>query len=217
MIDVSQINSTGTQSTPERTGPRQLGQDDFLKLLVTQLKNQDPLKPTDNTEFVSQLAQFSQLEQTAKQAQLLQKSLDAQTASLQFTLLPMIGRTVTVGQTLVQLGDGPAPFGYTLDKGASKVLVTIQDQQGQPVRNLEYRDQPAGPHTAEWDGKNQNGSTMPKGMYRYAISAMDAEGKPVSVEGRASLTVSGIRMEEGQAKLLVGDLAIDPSDIVELR
>lgn len=217
MIDVSELNSAGTRSTLEKTGPRQLGQDDFLKLLITQLKNQDPLKPTDNTEFVSQLAQFSQLEQTAKQAQLLQKSLDAQTASLQYTLLPMIGRTITVGQELVQLGDGPAPFGYTLNKAASKVLVTIQDQQGQVVRTLEYRDRPAGPHTAEWDGKNQNGALMPKGIYRYLISAMDPEGKPVNVEGRASLAVSGVRMEDGQAKLLVGDVAIDPSDIVELR
>ncbi len=217
MIDVSGLTSTGTTSTPEKTGPRQMGQDDFLKLLITQLKNQDPLKPTDNTEFVSQLAQFSQLEQTAKQAQLLQKSLDAQTASLQFALLPMIGRTVTVGQELVQLGDGPAPFGYALDKGASKVLVTIQDQQGQVVRSLEYRDRSAGSHVAEWDGKNQNGTLMPKGMYRYLISAMDPEGQPVKVEGRASLAVSGVRMEEGQAKLLVGDSAIDPSDIVELR
>ncbi|MDF0675036.1 MAG: flagellar hook assembly protein FlgD [Nitrospira sp.] len=217
MVDVSQLTSTGTPPTPEKTGPRQLGQDDFLKLLVTQLKNQDPLKPTDNTEFISQLAQFSQLEQTAKQAQLLQKSLDAQTASLQFTLLPMIGRTITIGQTMVQLADGPAQFGYTLDKNAAKVLVSIQDQQGQIVRSLEYRDRPAGPHTAEWDGMNQNGSLMPKGMYRYVISAMDSEGKPVGVEGRATLTVSGIRMEEGQAKLLVGDLAIDPSDIVEMR
>jgi flagellar basal-body rod modification protein FlgD len=194
-----------------------LGQYDFLKLLVTQLKNQDPLKPTDNTEFVSQLAQFSQLEQSAKQAQLLQQSLDAQTASLQFTLLPMIGRTVTIGQPVVQLGDGPAAFGYTLDKNAQQVLVSIQDHQGQIVRSLEYRDQLAGVHAAEWDGKDQDGIAMPKGLYRYVISALDVEGKAVPVEGRASLIVSGVRMEEGQAKLLVGDLAIDPSAIVELR
>jgi flagellar basal-body rod modification protein FlgD len=217
MVDVTGLTATGTTATPERTGPRQFGQDDFLRLLITQLKNQDPLKPTDNTEFVSQLAQFSQLEQTAKQAQLLQKSLDAQTASLQFTLLPMIGRTVTIGRELVQLGEGPARFGYTLDKSAAKVLISIQDQQGQIVQSLEYRDRPAGPHTAEWDGKSQNGTLMPKGMYRYVISAMDSEGKPVTVEGRASLAVSGVRMEEGQAKLLVGDIAIDPSEIVELR
>ena len=217
MIDVSALSSAAPASTPERTGPQELGQDDFLKLLVTQLKNQDPLKPTDNTEFVSQLAQFSQLEQSAKQAQLLQQSLDAQTASLQFTLLPMIGRTVTIGQPVVQLGDGPAAFGYTLDKNAQQVLVSIQDHQGQVVRSLEYRDQLAGVHAAEWDGKDQDGIAMPKGLYRYVISALDVEGKAVPVEGRASLIVSGVRMEEGQAKLLVGDLAIDPSAIVELR
>jgi flagellar basal-body rod modification protein FlgD len=58
---------------------------------------------------------------------------------------------------------------------------------------------------------------MPPGLYRYLVSATDQEGKPVKVEGRASLTVTGVRMEEGQAKLLVGDLAIDPSSIIELR
>lgn len=62
-----------------------------------------------------------------------------------------------------------------------------------------------------------DGVQMPKGLYRYVISAADGEGKSVKVEGRATLTVSGIRMEEGQAKLLVGDLSIDPSEIIELR
>ena len=217
MIDVSTLNSVGTTETSNKTGPRQLGQEDFLKLLITQLKNQDPLKPTDNAEFVSQLTQFSQLEQTAKQAQLLQQSLDAQAASQQFTLLPMIGRTVTVGQSLIQLGNGPAPIGYSLDNNATNVRISIMDQQGQAVRNLEYRDRPAGPQVAEWDGKSQNGTLMPSGLYRYLVTATDQEGKPVKVEGRASLTVTGVRMEEGQAKLLAGDLAIDPSSIIELR
>ena len=116
MIDVSGTQLHRNHFDTEKTGPRQMGQDDFLKLLITQLKNQDPLSPTDNTEFVSQLTQFSQLEQTAKQAQLLQQSLDAQAASLQFTLLPMIGRTVTVGQALVQLGNGPTPSGIRSTK-----------------------------------------------------------------------------------------------------
>ena len=217
MAEISGIGSTSVTSTPVQTGPKTLGQDDFLKLLVTQLKNQDPLKPTDNTEFVSQLAQFSQLEQSAKQAQLLQQSLDAQTASLQVTLLPMVGRTVTIGHPLVQLGEGPATFGYSLEKNAAKVLVSIQNADGQVMRTLEYRDRLAGPNAAEWDGKNQNGVQMPTGLYRYVISAADGEGKSVKVEGRATLTVSGIRMEEGQAKLLVGDLSVDPSEIVELR
>ncbi|MBS0151689.1 MAG: flagellar hook assembly protein FlgD [Nitrospira sp.] len=217
MAQISGIGSTSITSTPEQTGPKTLGQDDFLKLLVTQLKNQDPLKPTDNTEFVSQLAQFSQLEQSSKQADLLQKSLDAQTAFQEFSLVPMIGRTVTVGQPLIQLGSAPAPFGYTLDKNATKVHVSIMDSQGQVVRNLEYRDRPSGANVAQWDGKDNNGVSMQSGLYRYVISATDLEGKTVKVDGTAMVTVSGVRMDQGQAKLLVGDLAIDPSTVVELR
>jgi flagellar basal-body rod modification protein FlgD len=192
MADISAITSTPTTPTPELTGPRQLGQGDFLKLLVTQLKNQDPLKPTDNTEFVAQLAQFSQLDQSAKQAQLLQQSLDAQTASLQFTLLPMVGRTIIVDRPLTQLGSGPAPISYVLDKNAAAVRINIMDQQGHVVRTLENRN-------------------------LVAFSATDSQGVSVTVHSRANLTVSGIRMEEGRAKLLAGDLAVDPSEIVELR
>lgn len=217
MAEISGVGSTATTSTQVQTGPKTLGQDDFLKLLVTQLKNQDPLKPTDNTEFVSQLAQFSQLEQSSKQADLLQKSLDAQTASQEFSLVSMIGRTVTVNQSLIQLGSKPATFGYTLDKNAAKVDVSIMDSQGQVVRNLEYRNRPTGANVAEWDGKSNNGVTMKPALYRYVISATDLEGKAVTVEGNAAVTVSGVRMDQGKAKLLVGDLAIDPSTITELH
>jgi flagellar basal-body rod modification protein FlgD len=218
MATISGVTTTAaTAETPRVTGPKELGQGDFLKLLVTQLKNQDPLKPTDNTEFVAQLAQFSQLDQSAKQAQLLQQSLDAQTASLQFTLLPMVGRSISLDSPLTQLGDGPAPISYALDKNAAAVRVNILDQQGQIVRSLEYRNRPAGQNLSEWDGKNQNGIPMPAGIYRYALSATDSQGAAVNAKSRAQLTVSGIRMEEGKAKLIVGDLSIDPSAVVELR
>jgi flagellar basal-body rod modification protein FlgD len=217
MIDLSALSSTPTASAPKATGPRELGQGDFLNLLVTQLKNQDPLNPTNNTEFVAQLAQFSQLEQSAKQAQLLQRSLDAQAASLQFTLLPMVGRTVTVDHALVQLGDGPAPVSYALDKNAAAVRVDILDPQGQVIRTLEFRDRPAGANLSEWDGRNQNGALMPAGVYQYVITARDTQGASVSARPAAQLTVSGIRMEEGKARLVAGGLSIDPSAVVELR
>jgi flagellar basal-body rod modification protein FlgD len=217
MADLSAITSTPPTTASDLSGPRQLGQGDFLKLLVTQLKNQDPLKPTDNTEFVSQLAQFSQLDQSAKQAQLLQQSLDAQTASLQFTLLPMVGRTITVDRPVTQLGNGPAPISYALDKAATSVRVNIVDQQGQVIRALEFRNRPAGQNISEWDGKNQNGTLMPPGIYRYVLSATDSQGASVLAQSQAQLTVSGIRMEAGKAKLVVGDLSIDPSAVIELR
>jgi len=194
-----------------------MGQDDFLKLLVTQLKNQDPLKPTDNTEFVSQLAQFSQLEQTAKQADLLQKSLDAQTASLQFTLLPMVGRRITIDRPLTQLGQGPAAITYNLEKDAAKVQVTIVDAQRRVVRTLDSSGNQAGLNQVQWDGKDDKGVALPPGVYQYAISAVDRQGAAVAAQGRAQLTVTGVRMEDDKPKLAVGALSVDPSDIVEVQ
>ncbi len=203
--------------TTRTTGSKELGQGDFLKLLVTQLKHQDPLNPTNNTEFVAQLAQFSQLEQSVKQAQLLQRSLDAQAASFQFTLLPMVGRRVGLDMPLVQVGAGPATIRYALEKDAARVSINVLDQQGQVIRTMEYAGRPSGLNVAEWDGKNQNGTPMPAGVYRYALSATDAQGASVTSQGRAELTVSGIRMEEGAAKLVVGNFTVEPSDVVELR
>lgn len=203
--------------TTRTTGSKELGQGDFLKLLVTQLKHQDPLNPTNNTEFVAQLAQFSQLEQSVKQAQLMQQSLDAQAASFQFTLLPMVGRRVGLDMPLVQVGAGPATIRYALEKDAARVSINILDQQGQVIRTMEYAGRPSGLNVAEWDGKNQNGTPMPAGVYRYALSATDAQGASVTSQGRAELTVSGIRMEEGAAKLVVGNFTVEPSDVVELR
>jgi flagellar basal-body rod modification protein FlgD len=118
---------------------------------------------------------------------------------------------------LVQVGAGPSTIRYALDKDAARVSINILDQQGQVIRTLEYAGRPSGLNVAEWDGKNQNGTPMPAGVYRYALSAIDAQGASVTSQGRAQLTVSGIRMEEGAAKLIVGDLTVNPSDVVELQ
>lgn len=199
------------------TGPRELGQDDFLKLLVTQLKHQDPLNPTNNTEFVAQLAQFSQLEQSIKQAQLLQRTLDAQQASLQFTLAPLVGRRIGVDMPLVERGDGSAMIRYTLEKDAAAVRIDIVDEQGRVLQSMEHANRPSGLNMVEWDGRNGNGEPVPAGVYHYRVSATDVHGDPVVARSRAELTVSGIRMENGTAKLAVGNLSIDPSEVVELR
>ncbi len=211
--------TTGSTSaeSPRKTGSKDMGQDDFLNLLVTQLKNQDPLKPMDNTEFVSQLAQFSQLEQSAKQAGLLQKSLDAQTASHQYALLPMVGRTVGLLSPLTQLGEGPAPIRYALDGNAQNVRISILDPQGGVIRTMDYSGRPAGVNTAEWDGFDRNGTRMPAGLYEYRITATNAQGTAVLAQSQAELTVTGVRMVGGAAKLAIGDFNVDPSTVIELR
>ena len=223
------ISSATAQTTPGVTTPpsggiagalsgnQQMGQNDFLKLLVTQLKNQDPLKPMDNTAFVAELAQFSQLDQSTKQVQLLEKSIAQQTDSMQYTLLPMIGRNVQGEGSLIDLNNGPAKLTYALEREASTVRVTIQDKQGKAVRVLDLGTQSAGKQEVQWDGRNQNGFLMPNGTYQYQVLAKDAKGAAVVAAPSSVLTISGVRMVDGTPQLASGDYVIDRKDIVELR
>ena len=224
-ITSASTQTTASPATPAASGGlagalsgnQQLGQNDFLKLLVTQLKNQDPLKPMDNTAFVAELAQFSQLDQSTKQVQLLEKSITQQTDAMQYTLLPMVGRTVQVEGSLIDLKNGSAKLTYALEREASTVRLTIQDKQGKPIRILDLGTQSAGKQEVQWDGRNQNGVLMPNGMYQYQIAAKDVKGGAVFAAPSATLTISGVRMVDGMPQLAAGDYVIDRKDIVELR
>ena len=218
------ISSTGNQTgvtaptnLADLTGAKQMGRDDFLKLLVTQLKNQDPLKPMDNTEFVAELAQFSQLDQSTRTVSLLEKSIGNQTASMQFGMLAMIGRTVQVEGAVIQLGTDPATLNYALDRGASSVRISIANQNGQVVRSIDAGSQEAGVQQIQWDGRNQNGALMPAGTYHYSITAVDNRGAAVAAATTSTLKITGVRTEGDQPRLVAGDQVIDQSAILELH
>lgn len=228
MADLSGITSTSQQSSslaaastaavPTLPANQQLGENDFLNLLVTQLKNQDPLKPVDNQEFVAQLAQFSQLQQSTQQVTLLQQLINAQTANQQYSLLPLMGHQVTVTGSLLELGAQPVSFSYNLAANASSVSVTIVNGSNQPVRALTLGAQNAGIQQVQWDGRDQQGLQVPPGTYRYAVTAVDQGGNPVSTTTTSLVTVSGIQPNAGQAaSLLAGDQVVDPSTILAIH
>ena len=90
MIDFAAINNTKTTTLLPATGPKELGQDEFLKLLVTQLKYQDPLKPLENQDFIAQTAQFSQLNQMTDLVKLMKRSVELQESALESKQAPRV-------------------------------------------------------------------------------------------------------------------------------
>jgi len=215
----SSMATVASAATPALTTLKQaeLGKNDFLNLLVAQLKNQDPLKPMDSSSFVAELAQFSQLEQSSNQSALLQKSLDAQNVSLQYSLLPLIGRGVSIQGAVIQLGTTPATLNYSLGQDAASVSLSILNASNQVVRAGTLGPQGAGAQQLTWDGQDQNGTTMPPGIYTYAITALNAQGQSVPVTTSSNLTVTGIRIVEGQPQLAAGGQTIDPGSVTEFR
>ncbi|WP_447973785.1 flagellar hook assembly protein FlgD [Nitrospira sp. Kam-Ns4a] len=198
---------------PASGGSPSLGQDVFLKLLVTQLQYQNPLQPVNNETFIGQLAQFSQLEQMTQLVTLMEQSRATQQTQEWASLVALLGRQVQLGGPIIQHGTGPTTMFYTLAEEAERVQVTLLDAAGRPVRTIQAGAQPAGAHQLSWDGLDQAGHAAPAGSYHLAISAYSATGQTVAVSPMMQARVTGMIMVTGRPQLLVGGLTVDPTDV----
>ena len=201
-FDPSASQGGGTAALP--TGS--LGKEDFLKLLVTQLGQQDPLNPSDATEFVTQLSQFTSLEQLVNIKDGLDVLAITQTAGTSAQVVSFIGKEVAYANDVVTR-DGPAAppstLSYKLDGKAADVQVEIRDDKGLLVKTIDAGAQPAGPAQLTWDGRDDNGVALPAGDYTFKVVASDASGAPVDVETRATRRVTAIRFENGYPQLVL--------------
>lgn len=144
----------------------------FLKLLVTQLNNQDPLNPLDNAELTSQLAQMSTVSGIEKLNATLASLVSQSSANQTLQAASLIGRTVLVPGSLVALADGKAaPFGIDFQGAADSVKATVVDAAGNVVRTLDLGAQPEGVKAMTWDGKNDSGVQLADGAYTIKVSA----------------------------------------------
>ena len=164
----------------------------FLKLLVTQLNNQDPLNPLDNAELTSQLAQMSTVSGIEKLNTALQ-SLVAQSGSSQtLQAASLIGRTVLVpGSQLALVGGAATPFGIDLQGAADSVKATVVDAAGNVVRTFDMGVQSEGVKAMSWDGKNDVGVQLADGAYTINIGATSG-GNAVAANALILSTVASV-------------------------
>jgi flagellar basal-body rod modification protein FlgD len=177
----------------------------FLTLLTTQLKHQDPLSPMDSAQFTSQLVSFSQVEQQIKTNDNLAK-LVSMTNTNQTTLgLSYIGLNVDMkGTKFEHAGTGSVSMAYTLPAEASVVSISIVDKDGKTVYT-QSGDGTKGLHSFTWDGKDQNGDAAPAGVYNMLVGALDKDQKSIGVATTVPGYVSGIMTaDDGTINLIIG-------------
>lgn len=190
--------------------------DTFLTLLTSQLKHQDPMDPLDSNEFVSQLVQFSSVEQLIASNQSLEGLLSLQAANTQLSAVEFIGRMATVSSDRAALSDGEAVWEYELPREAEEVSILITDSQGRTV-HTRTGETGQGKHALVWDGKDAGGNPQPEGEYRLEVVARDADGERIDVAKRVSGQVTGIDLSQGEAIVEIGDLRVPASRVISVR
>ena len=161
------------QSQPEpETKSNELGKDEFLTLLVTQMENQNPLEPQDNGEFIAQLAQFSSLEGIDNLNDTMGSFVSSYQSGMALEATALVGRKVQVDTDEAWMQQGELFTGVVqLPVSSPDVRLSIYDSSGQLVRNVNMGSQPAKDHDLMWDGLNNDGEPLPSGLYTVKAEA----------------------------------------------
>ncbi len=176
----------------------------FLTLLTAQLKFQDPLAPLDATQFVSQLSQFSSVEQAIVGNQKLDQIIKSLGANSMMADVGLIGHKVEVAGDSTELSNGSASLTYSLAKDATQAGVIIRDASGNIVRSMAV-DNSAGEHSLTWNGTDNSGNDLPDGVYSFTFGAADADGKPVTSASYVTATVKRVETSTDGSELVLSN------------
>jgi len=184
-------------------------QDRFLKLLVAQMKNQDPLNPLDNAQVTSQLAQISTVSGIDKLNATLQTLAAGFAANQSLEAAAMIGRGVLAAGSTLTLANGTATGGVDLPQTVDRLVVSIKDSSGIVVRNMDLGPQPGGVIAFQWDGATDSGASAASGNYSFSVSAQQGNNNIDGTTLAYGLVNSVAPGAQGQSPMLdVGGLGV---------
>ena len=211
--------AAGAAATGSATGATPaVNQQQFMQLLIAQLQHQDPTQPVQGTEFVTQLAQFSLVEQSVNQTTQL-GSISTQLAGLSNDQASqLVGKTVSInGSSTTFNGSVATPANATLSAAAAQISATITDSKGNVVRTLSLQPHAAGPMAIPWDGRDSSGQPVASGSYTVGVTAADSNGNPVSVSQSVSGVVANVSFATGSPEITLASGASAPiSQIVSV-
>ncbi len=166
------IDSTGVKQANELAGRKsELNQEDFFALLTTQLAQQDPFKPLDNTEFVAQMAQFSSLESLQAMQDSFSDLASSMSSNQALQASALVGRTVLIPSNVASFDGSSEVDGLVaLSSPASNAVLRIEDEAGQLIKTIELGDLEQGPNEFSWDGTDENGYSVAPGYYQISVT-----------------------------------------------
>jgi flagellar basal-body rod modification protein FlgD len=209
--------SSTTQPLESLNGGKGAEKEQFLNLLVAQLKYQDPMNPMKGTEFTAQLAQFSSLEQLFEVNTNLDNVQSAQEAFNQLQMTQYIGKNVmTRGDSLTLSQGDISSAQFNVTQKADSGSLSIYEPFGSLVRILDIGQTNAGTYPVTWDGRDINGNLMADGEYTFQANFYDVDGDYVPSHTYEKGMVKGLRFETGKPLLDLGDAQVPVDDVVQI-
>ena len=197
---LDKIGVKSSNEKKEEINKSTLGQEDFLKLMTTQLQNQDPLKPKDGTEMASQLAQFNGLEQMMNVNKSLERLEKSTNKAQDFNLINTVGKDALLKTNQIVVKDGiPSDLDFTLPTKTTTAKVVINNANGKIVAEENLGALNAGSQTFEWDKMKNTDRKFPDGVYSAAVSYTDNEGATQNLETFAKTKIKGVKFSEGES------------------
>lgn len=219
---VDGITSTTSSSVDyAATDNSTLDKDAFLKLMIAQLQNQDPLEPLDGTDYSAQLAQFSSLEQMQNINDTLNMSLDANyllSQSINSTMTAsLIGKEVKIaGDTVKYEGQESTTIGYDLMSDAQEVSVIIKDKNGAEIKKFDNVSTEMGQHKLSWDFTDNNGNKVSGEDYTVEITGKTLGIEDMEIAQYFVGIIDGVRYSANGTSIVVNDLEYQVSEVFEV-
>lgn len=214
----SLTDPTSASTTVNSSAMSQLNQNDFLRLMTTQLTTQDPFNPVDNTQMVAQMAQFSQVAGIAQMNQSLQQLVTSMGGNRISDAASWIGRSMLVQSDIATpLRDGSYSGAVSLPNGADSVTINFVDANGQVVHSQSATDQVAGTMPFAWDGKDDDGNVVATGPLSIQVVAR-VNGQNTSPATATWTSIAGIQSPAngGATQLVTGLGILSPEDAIRL-
>lgn len=204
-IDQSLLDSLGLNRSQDVASKDKLGQSDFLKLMSTQLNNQDPMKPMNSGEFFNQISQFSSVAGIQDLQNTFSQVADAMFSGQALQASSLVGRNVMLESQAINLGPGGSSEGVVaLDTPADDVKVNVYTQSGELVKTIDMGPQPQGAAEFSWDGTNDKGDKQNPGQYFIKAEARygrDSYSQPTWTKERVESVTLGNGLQDIQLNM----------------